>query len=95
MRKARLVTAPESHTRSTLRVLNGRVTSTVHWDREGLAAKDPEALAAVEEAERIYNAARARGAQAFRVAPGQVAQRLREFDPSATEIVVIPQMVGG
>lgn len=82
-------------TRSTLRVLNAQGDSHIQWDHDGLAARDPEAIVAVLEAERIFEEARSRGGQAFRVTPGNVAERLSEFDRNATEILVIPAMVGG
>ena len=80
---------------STMRVLDATGDSTVRWDRERLAAGDPEARAAVEEAERIFAQARARGAQAFRLRPGQPAERLEQLDRQAQDILVIPPMVGG
>jgi hypothetical protein len=86
-----------SHTPSLsiLRVLNGRGDTSVQWDRDGVAAGDPEALAAVAEAERIFAHARANGAVAFRFRPGQPAERVDTFDPQAAEVLVIPAMVGG
>ena len=80
---------------SILRVLNGRGDTSIQWDRDRLAANDPEAVAAVAEAERIFARARASGALAFRVRPGVPAERIEEFDPSAQEVLVIPAMVGG
>jgi len=38
---------------------------------------------------------RARGAVAFRVHPGALAERLEALDPMADETVLIPPMVGG
>ncbi len=80
---------------SVLRILDASGDTAVHWNRERVAAGDPEAMAAVWEAERIFAAARARGAQGFRVRPGEPAERLEQFDPQAKEILVIPPMVGG
>jgi len=80
---------------STLRVLNSSGDRSIQWDPEQFAVGDPEAIQAVAEAERIFAEARARGAQAFRVTPGEPAQRLAQFDPQAEEIIVIPPMVGG
>jgi len=80
---------------SILRVLNGRGDTSIQWDRDRLAANDPEAIAAVAEAERIFARARASGALAFRVRPGAPAERIDEFDASAHEMLVIPAMVGG
>jgi len=54
-----------------------------------------QAAAAVEEAERIFEKARATGGTAFRVVSGQPAERLDEFDPAAELIVVVPRLAGG
>jgi len=80
---------------SILRVLNGRGDTSIQWDRDRLAANDPDAVAAVAEAERIFARARAGGAMAFRVRPGAPAERIDEFDATAQEVLVIPAMVGG
>jgi hypothetical protein len=56
---------------------------------------DPEAVAAVREAERIFAEQRARGATAVRVAPGKPAERIEKFDPQAEQIMMIPRVVGG
>jgi hypothetical protein len=78
-----------------LRVLNGSGDTSVSWDPDRLASADPEAEAAVAEAVRLFAGARARGAVAFRVEPGQAPVRLDEFDPKASETLIIPAMVGG
>lgn len=80
---------------NTLRVLSHLGDSAVSWDAEQAASGDTDALAAVREAERIFATERARGATAFRVAPGQPAERLDEFDPAAAEIVIVPRVSGG
>ena len=80
---------------STLRVLSHLGDAAVSWDAERAATGDPVAEAAVREAERIFAAERARGATAFRVAPGRPAERLEHFDPSADEIVIVPRVSGG
>jgi hypothetical protein len=80
---------------STLRVLNGRGDTSIRWDRERVAAHDPEALAAVAEAERIFARARGSGAVAFKVARGKPAERIEQFDPEADEVLLVPPMVGG
>jgi hypothetical protein len=79
----------------TLRVLTKRGDDKVAWDTEKVAVGDPEAVAAVKEAERIFADERARGATAFRVAPGDPATRIERFDPDAQEIVMVPRVVGG
>ncbi len=80
---------------AVLRILNGSGDTCVSWDPERLAAADPEAEAAVREAERLFAAARAGGAVAFRIVSDKPATRLDTFDPNAEEILVIPAMVGG
>jgi hypothetical protein len=80
---------------SVLRVLNGSGDTSIRWDPERVAVADPEALAAVAEAERIFKKARSSGALAFTVSPGRPAERINEFDPNASEVLVIPAMVGG
>jgi hypothetical protein len=78
-----------------LRVLSARGDSAVEWDPERVALGDPEALAAVREAERIFEEQRAKGATAFKVAPGQPAQRIDEFDRTAEQIILVPRVAGG
>ncbi len=78
-----------------LRVMTAGGDRSVRWDWRRAEAGDPEARAAVEEAERIFEGARALAATAFRVAPGRPAERLDRFDPEAEQIVVVPQAVGG
>ena len=80
---------------ATLRVLNGRGDTRITWSTEGLVQGDPEALAAVREAERIFARERARGSAAFRVRPDAPAERLDALDPLAEDTVLIPPMVGG
>ena len=80
---------------STLRVLSHLGDTSVSWDAARVAAGDPEAEQAVREAERIFAAERARGATAFRVAPGRPAERLDHFAPTADEIVIVPRVSGG
>ena len=78
-----------------LRVFSDRGDTTVEWDGRKAAAGDAEALAAVQEAERVFAEHRARGAAAFRVAPGRPAERIDAFDPAAEQIVVVPRVAGG
>jgi len=79
----------------TLRVMNRRGDSRVSWSARGLAEGDPEAEAAVREAERIFVHERERGGVAFRVQPGVLAERIDTFDPLAEDTVLVPPMVGG
>ncbi|MCX6047311.1 MAG: hypothetical protein NT075_19575 [Chloroflexi bacterium] len=66
------------------------------WENERVAAQDPEALAAVAEAEQILNEALSRGYAAFRVdSPDEPAVRINKFDATAPRTVVVPRLVGG
>jgi hypothetical protein len=78
-----------------LRVLSSTGDSVVEWDAARAEQGDPEALAAVREAERIFEEQRARGATAFVVAPDQPARRVDEFDPAAEQVVMVPRVAGG
>jgi hypothetical protein len=80
---------------ASLRVLNWRGDTKVSYDVEKAATGDPEHLAAVEEAERIFREERARGATAFRVLPGEPAVRIDTFDRTADQIVMVPRIAGG
>lgn len=80
---------------SILRVMGSSGDRSVRWDVQSVLEGDAEARAAVAEAERLFEEARARGATAFRVVPGRPAERLDRFDPEADQIVVVPQIVGG
>ena len=80
---------------AVLRILNGSGDTSVSWDPQGLAHADPEAKAAVKEAERLFAKARSQGAVAFRMNGDEPATKLTEFDPNAQEILVVPAMVGG
>jgi hypothetical protein len=55
------------------------------WD-----ANDP---ASVQEAERVFNKFVKRGGLAFKT--GKENEQIREFDPSAVEILLMPQIAGG
>ena len=78
-----------------LRVLSSRGDTVVEWDAARVDLGDPDALAAVREAERIFEEQRARGATAFVVAPDQPAQRIDTFDPLAEQVVMVPRVAGG
>ena len=80
---------------AVLRVLSVQGDTQVEWEREQAETGDPEAVAALREAERIFAEQRARGATAFRIAPEGRAERLDVFDPHAEQIVVVPRVVGG
>jgi hypothetical protein len=78
-----------------LRVLNGKGDQSISWNPLDVERGDIEAQAAVREAERIFEQARAQGAIAFRASSGVQAQRLEQFDPYAEETILVPPMVGG
>jgi hypothetical protein len=78
-----------------LRVMSRRGDDRVMWDVRQVEVGDPEAVAAVEEAERIFAEQRARGATAFKVEKGQAPAKIDQFDQTAEQIVLIPRVVGG
>jgi hypothetical protein len=78
-----------------LRVMSRRGDDRVTWDDQKVIAGDPEATAAVREAERIFAQERAKGATAFRIDPGKPAERIEQFDRTAEQIVLVPRVVGG
>lgn len=78
-----------------LRVMSRRGDDRLSWDHQRASVGDPEALAAIREAERIFEQERARGATAFKVEPGKPIERIETFDETAEQIVLIPRVVGG
>ena len=78
-----------------MRILSARGDTIVEWDGSKVEAGDPEALAALREAEQIFAEQRTRGATAFRISPDRPAERLDQFDPRADQIVVVPRVAGG
>jgi len=78
-----------------LRIMSRRGDDRVVWDTSKAEAHDAEAIAAVQEAERIFNQERAKGATAFRVESGKTVERLEKFDRTAEQIVIVPRVVGG
>jgi hypothetical protein len=78
-----------------LRVMSRRGDDRIEWDLNKVEMLDTEAIAAVQEAERIFNEQRARGATAFKVEQGKTVERLERFDRTAEQIVVVPRVVGG
>ncbi len=79
---------------SMLRVLSRHGDERYVWDSRAVR-DDPEAVAAVREAERIFAAERARGSSAFRVQKGQPPVPVETFDPQAEQIILVPRVVGG
>ena len=80
---------------SVLRVMSRRGDDRVMWDVKQVEVGDPEAVAAVREAERIFNEQRARGATAFKVDGSNAPVRIEQFDQTAEQIVMVPRVVGG
>lgn len=78
-----------------LRVMSRRGDERVVWDLKKAETDDPEAIAAIREAERIFKEERARGSTAFKVEPGKPVVRIDEFDRTAEQIVMVPRVVGG
>lgn len=78
-----------------LRVLSRRGDDRVVWDLEQAEVGELDAIAAVEEAERIFAAERERGATAFKVEPGKAPIRIDVFDKTSEQIVMVPRVVGG
>lgn len=78
-----------------LRIISRNGDDRVYWKEQEALEGDAEALAAVHEAERIFERERDRGATAFRIEPGKPAERLEQFDVQASQIVMVPRVVGG
>ncbi len=78
-----------------LRVMSKRGDDKVAWDSQKVAVGDPEALAAIREAEAIFAEQRALGATAFKVETGQPPVRIETFDEKAEQIVMVPRVIGG
>jgi uncharacterized protein YjiK len=80
---------------SMLRIMSRRGDERIVWDPGKVEASDPEAIAAIREAERIFNEERARGATAFKVESDKPVERIEKFDRTAEQIVMVPRVVGG
>ena len=79
-----------------LRVLSARAgDEQSSWDDAAAMAGDVEALAAIQEAERIFAATQARGALAVKISMGLPPERIERFDATAEQIILIPRVVGG
>jgi hypothetical protein len=81
---------------ASLSILNAHGDTTVSWDEHAFVAGSTEAQAAVAEAERLFDEARAAGGEAFRLRAGGLSQRITTLEPaSGDDVLVIPRMVGG
>jgi hypothetical protein len=77
-----------------LRIMSRKGDERIVWDNKA-STNDLEALAAIREAERIFNEERARGSTAFKVDSGKPVERIETFDRTAEQIVMVPRVVGG
>jgi hypothetical protein len=75
--------------------MSRRGDDRITWDSQKVNANDSEAVAAIREAERIFNDERRKGATAFEVDSGQTVERIEKFDGTAEQIILIPRVVGG
>lgn len=79
-----------------LRVLGSKGHETAVWDRDKVQEGDPEAIAAVEEAESIVKEHADRGAAIFARFPGTEEHvQIGAFDPEADDIIVTLPIQGG
>ena len=80
---------------ATMRILNSSGDRRLDWDATRAREGDPEALAAIAEAEAVFAEARRQGGTAVKVRPGMPAERIDEFDPEVEQIIVVPRVAGG
>jgi hypothetical protein len=78
-----------------LRIMSRRGDDRITWDYRQVIANDHDAVAAIEEAERIFEKTRQAGATAFKVEPGSTVERIDKFDRTAEQIIIVPRVVGG
>ena len=78
-----------------LRIMSRRGDDRILWDAKKAELHDPDAVAAIREAERIFDEERKRGATAFKLEMGKTVERIERFDRSAEQIILVPRVVGG
>ncbi len=78
-----------------LRVMSRRGDDRIVWDLNKAESHDAETVAAIREAERIFNEQHQKGATAFKVESGKTVERIEKFDRTAEQIVIVPRVVGG
>lgn len=78
-----------------LRVVSGHGDKRYSWDQRAVLAGNPEAVAAVREAERIFAETRARGGVAFECEGHRVVGHITVFKPTAAMILLFPAVIGG
>ena len=70
--------------------------TTVDKAAKGATASDKSKAADVEAARIVFDTLRAKGYLAFRVSRnGAKGKQMKEFDPNAERMVMVPQMQGG
>lgn len=73
---------------SVMEILDGTGDSKLQWD--------PNVPAEVAAAKVQFDSLKAKGYDAFRVgAKGEPGTPLKEFDPGAAQMIMVPRMVGG
>jgi hypothetical protein len=70
---------------SHMQILDPTGHTSVKWDAD--------VPAEVEAARKVFTEMTAKGYHAFRA--GKNGARMREFDPSAEKVVLVPHLVGG
>src|SRR5258706_16248825 len=90
-----VVECREDSRMNVLRVLSRHGDDRFEWSVDAVRTQDPEAVAAVAAAERIFREERARGAVGLRLAPGRPAERIEEIDPATQPIAMVPRRIGG
>ena len=78
-----------------LRLMSRRGDDRITWDYQRVIANDPDAMAAIEEAERIFEKARQEGATAFKAESSSTVERIDKFDRTAEQIIIVPRVIGG
>ena len=76
-------------------MISKRGDDRVYWNEQDALTGDVEANAAIREAERIFARERATGATAYRLEAGKPVEKLEQFDPQASHIIMVPQVAGG
>ena len=90
----RMLISQEVKIVGALKVMSASGHRTVTWKNRKAEAGDPEAQAAVSEAERIFDEQKKRGATAFDTTTRE-SRVLDRFDPQVERITVVPRLTGG
>lgn len=81
------IAEPDTEPAHRLRVPNGRECAEITWS--------PDDAVTVAEATQLFEQGLGRGFGAYKRVPGQPDETTRVFDPTATEIIMLPQLAGG